>query len=154
VRAQGDLLSLLRAPLVCGGSAGQSLVAVTVSQRGSPKLYEDDLVDTLVALVRHLALAHGFSARAAGVCRYTISAPMYTVAFVLSKGDAADTHHTATSGTCHDFRQVPGPDGGRRLLYMPGDWSLLRGLAARGRLQGCARGRFVLAVLQNPLAGV
>jgi hypothetical protein len=69
------------------GASGRSLVAVTLSQRGMTHMYGDDMVDTLVALVRHLASAHDLGARVAGVCRYTISALMYTVAFVLSRGE-------------------------------------------------------------------
>ena len=149
---QGDILSLMRCPLVAGGCGdfgdagegeerGASLLAVTVSQRGSATLYRHDLVDALVLLTRHLAHSHGLRLQVCGVCSYKISAPMYTVAFEVcrevGRGDGREPQDTPAAQhirLCRPPMPMPRPGGGKRqqLEHMAGDWLLFR-----GTLPGC-----------------
>ena len=79
---QGDIKALISTPLI----SQRALVAVTLSQRGMPHLYQHDFVDLLVLLVRHLAERAGFVAQVSGVAAYKISAPMCTCAQHLRAG--------------------------------------------------------------------
>jgi hypothetical protein len=105
------------------GEAGalgvRALLAVTLSQRGSQKLYEHDLVDMLVLLVRHLAAASRLTARVCGVCSYKISAPMYTVAFSVARQPgliqplrAPPVHRESTGGGALQGGLTEGRGGG------------------------------------------
>ena len=124
-----------------------ALVAVTLSQRGSPKLYQHDLVDSLVLLVRFLASTHGFDSPVLSVCSYKISAPMYTVAFLIAPSRDTTSHtllphpfpaqHAAFGEVWKDGGGGDGQEGklagvrapeGKNLVFFPGEWNILQGV--------------------------
>jgi hypothetical protein len=61
-----------------------SVLAVTFSKRGSAPLYEHELVDSVVLLVAELSRQWDYIATCCGVASYTITGPMYTVAFLVT----------------------------------------------------------------------
>ena len=123
---QGDIKALISTPLI----SQRALVAVTLSQRGMPHLYQHDFVDLLVLLVRHLAERAGFVAQVSGVAAYKISAPMCTCAFLLTCTSAAQREGAGRDTPRADaMAKVAGPVG-KNLTFFAGEWGVLRSLDA------------------------
>ena len=123
---QGDIKALISTPLI----SQRALVAVTLSQRGMPHLYQHDFVDLLVLLVRHLAERAGFVAQVSGVAAYKISAPMCTCAFLLTCTSAAQREGAGKDTPRADaMAKVAGPVG-KNLTFFAGEWGVLRSLDA------------------------
>ena len=65
-----------------------AMLAVTLSQRGAAPLYQHDVVDSLVAFVRAVALSCGRSLAVVGATAYCISSLQFTVAFKVGAAEA------------------------------------------------------------------
>ena len=64
----------------------ESLLAVTLSDRGSAPLYEGELVDSLFLFVRTVAARAGLDVACVGVVRYSVSSPVNTALFEIRRG--------------------------------------------------------------------
>jgi hypothetical protein len=78
---QSDIMRLMQNGLL----ASPSLLAVTMSQRGAPVLYEHEVLDLLVLFLRNVGRIAGLRVQVAGGVTYDITSRQYTMAFVISK---------------------------------------------------------------------
>eukprot|EP00960_Hanusia_phi_P077550 768710-Hanusia_phi.AAC.2 len=122
-KRQKDIQNIFESGLLCNGSYA-GILMLTLSLRGSPQIYEHDVVDSVVAFVTQVAERNAIKVTQNGTCCYKVSCRMYTLSFYARKKEDND-RRTAVEERDSNQRLYLRPENDSQISFFPGTWELL-----------------------------